>query len=197
MSTTFAPSAWPSPVPLSSGAPWRFARELPPTASAAERPALQWLMARHGSYSGAPMLAVYAALCAPVLGIGGAFWWLGGPAVLPLAGLELLALGAALWVCSRHVADAETITLAARELRVEHRCGRAVQRAAIRAEWVRVEPEHGERSLVELSGQGQRVRVGRYVRPEQRMALARELRLALRRECSRPAAGGGTLEQQR
>jgi uncharacterized membrane protein len=44
-----------------------------------------------------------------------------------------------------------------------------------------VEPEHGDGSLIELSGQGQRIVVGRFVRPELRRQLADELRWALRR----------------
>ena len=107
--------------------------------------------------------------------------------MLPLAGAELLALGAAFWICSRHAGDAETLTLAERELSVEHRFGRGVESAAFRAEWVRVEPVHGEGSLVEITGQGHRMRVGRYLRPELRMALAQELRQALRLECTRAA----------
>jgi len=46
---------------------------------------------------------------------------------------------------------------------------------------VRVEPELGDRSLIELSGQGRRIAVGRFVRPELRRQLADELRWALRR----------------
>jgi len=99
--------------------------------------------------------------------------------------IELSLLGLAFWTCSQHAHDAETVTLAARELQVESRFGRRVQRAAFRAEWVRIEPEHGEGSLVELSGQGQRMCIGRYLRPEQRAALARELRQALRSEYAR------------
>jgi uncharacterized membrane protein len=144
-------------------------------------------MARHTSFADGQLLTVYLSLCLLGLGIGAAFWWLGAPAVLPLAGVELLLLGMAFWVCSRHAGDAETITLAERELKVEHRFGRHVERASFRAEWVRVEPSHGERSLVELSGQAQRMRIGRYLRPELRLALARELRLALRRERTLPA----------
>ena len=45
---------------------------------------------------------------------------------------------------------------------------------------VRVEPQLSDRSLIEVSGQGRSVRVGRYVRPELRAALAREIRMALR-----------------
>jgi uncharacterized membrane protein len=56
---------------------------------------------------------------------------------------------------------------------------------------------HGEGSLVEITGQGHRMRVGRYLRPDLRTALARELRQALRQECARPAAQESKLELQR
>ena len=54
------------------------------------------------------------------------------------------------------------------------------ERAEFRREWVRIEPRAGDRSLIEVSGQGRSVRVGRYVNPELRLALAREIRMALR-----------------
>jgi len=198
MSTTLAPTAWPAPAPgpLPAGGAWRFARELR-APNGGDGTVLQWLMRRHNSFSRAQCLAVYGALSAVALAIGLGFWFAGAPAVLPLAGVELLMVGAAFWLCSRHSEDAETITLAERELRVEHRFGRGLDRADFRVEWVRVEPEHGEGSLIELSGQGRRMRVGRYLRPELRMALARELRLALRRECARPATPEAFVEQQR
>lgn len=192
MNSTFAPSPWPA----TGGSAWRFARELH-TPSGGAQAAVQWRMVRNASFVPGCMLAVFIALGTLALGIGAAFWWLGAPWVLPLAGAELLLIGAAFWVCSRHAGDAETITLAARELQVEHRCGRGVDRAAFRAEWVRVEPVHGEGSLVEIAGQGRRMRVGRYLRPELRTALARELRQALRLECTRPALQATQLESQR
>ena len=43
-----------------------------------------------------------------------------------------------------------------------------------------VEPKGGDGSLIEVSGQGRSVRVGRHLRPELRPALAREIRMALR-----------------
>ena len=197
MSITLTPTAWPAPGMPPSGGGWRFARELPAPQGDGGDSALQWLMTRHSSFSQARMVVVYAVLSVVALGIGVGFWFAGAPMVLPLAGIELMLLGAAFWLCSRHSSDAETITLAERALRVEHRFGRALERAEFRAEWVRVEPEHGEGSLIELSGQGRRVRVGRYLRPELRMALARELRLALRRECALPVSDDALVEQQR
>jgi uncharacterized membrane protein len=197
MSSTFAPRRWPAPAPTPPATAWRFARELQQQRNGALRSATQWRMARNSSFVPGCLLGVFIALCVVSLGIGAAFWWLGAPAVLPLAGAELLAMGVAFWLCSRHAADAETITLAERELNVEHRFGRGVESSAFRAEWVRVEPVHGAGSLVEISGQGQRMRVGRYLRPELRAALARELRQAVRLECSRPAAQETLLGQQR
>ena len=50
--------------------------------------------------------------------------------------------------------------------------------------WVRVEPADRDGSLIELSGEGRHIAVGRFVRPELRPALADELRAALRRSTS-------------
>jgi uncharacterized membrane protein len=184
MSSTFAPRSWPAPARAPGTAAWRFARE---QRSGVDRSTMQWHMARHGSFVRGCLPGLFVATCVVSLGIGAGLWWLGAPAVLPLAGAELLALCVAFWLCSRHAGDAETITLAEHVLNVQHRFGRLVESADFRAEWVRVEPVHGEGSLVEVSGQGHRMRVGRYLRPELRMALARELRQALRLECMRPA----------
>ena len=197
MSSTFVPSPWPAPAPVPPSTAWRFAREFRQLHDGGNRAAMQWRMVRLSSFVPGCLLAVFIALSVVSLGIGATFWWLGAPAVLPLAGAELLALGAAFWLCSRHAGDAETITLAEHELKVEHRFGRGVESAAFRVEWVRVEPAHGEGSLVEITGQGRRMRVGRYLRPELRMALARELRQAVRLECTRAAAQETLLEPQR
>jgi uncharacterized membrane protein len=55
-----------------------------------------------------------------------------------------------------------------------------LERAEFERQWVRVEPKSGDLSLIELSGQGRSIEVGRFVRPELRQVLAREIRKALR-----------------
>ena len=55
-----------------------------------------------------------------------------------------------------------------------------MERAEFRRDWVRVEPGAADNSLIELSGQGRKVQVGRFVRPELRPMLASEIRRALR-----------------
>ena len=123
---------------------------------------------------------VYASLCMVSLAIGAVFWSIGATLVMPFAWGELLVVGAAFWVYARHATDGEKISLQGAQLVVELETAGKLERAEFNREWVRVEPRTGDRSLIEVSGQGQTVQVGRYVRPELRPALAREIRMALR-----------------
>ena len=151
------------------------------TVSVSEGGSVQWLLKRNCSLAPRQVLAFYLSLCVLSLGIGVFFWWHGATLVLPFAWLEVLALGAALLVYARHAADSDRIHLHDGRLVVERASGGRVERVEFTPEWVRVEPEHGDRSLVRLSGQGRRIAVGRFVRPELRRHLASELRWALRR----------------
>jgi uncharacterized membrane protein len=155
---------------------WRFARVL--EEGGASR--VEWLLKRNCSMTPGQVFAIYLSLCAVSLLIATAFAWLGATPVLAYAGIELLLVGAALLVYARHAADQESITLADGTLTVSHRHGPRTDRTEFRAAWVRVEPSAGDRSLVELSGDGLQARVGRYLRPEWRLSLAQELRAALR-----------------
>jgi uncharacterized membrane protein len=100
--------------------------------------------------------------------------------VLPFAWLELLAVGVAFLMYARHATDGERIELQAGRLVVELENGGHRERVEFLPDHVRVEPEASDRSLIQVSGQGRSVKVGRYVRPELRAALAREIRMALR-----------------
>lgn len=159
--------------------------------SAGER-SVQWLLKRNCSTTPRQMMGLYASLCGVSLIIGLFFWWQGATLVMPFAWLEIVAVGAALLVYSRHATDSERIRLLPGRFTVEHLSGRHVERAEFSPAWVCVEPQHGDRSLIELSGQGQRIAVGRFVRPELRRQLAEELRWALRRWQFMPAAGSDT-----
>jgi uncharacterized membrane protein len=183
MTATIAPSAW--SVPASVGASgWRFGREF----EHGGRRALQWVLRRNCSMEPRHLLMVYLSLCALAMVVAGASWMLGAHFVFGFAGFELLVVGVALLVYARHAADRETITLAGGGLVVEHQFGQRIERAEFRAAWVCVEPARAQGSLVELSGEGRRMRVGRYLRPELRLPLANELRRAVRAEGVAPAA---------
>jgi uncharacterized membrane protein len=142
--------------------------------------AIHWFLRRNCSVSPAQLGWLYASLCVVSLGIGTFFWFQGAVMVLPFAWLELAAVGVAFLAYARHAADGEHILLQGRRLVVETESGGRTERAEFNRDWVRVEPGADDRSLIEVSGQGRRVIVGRYLRPELRPALAREIRQALR-----------------
>lgn len=123
---------------------------------------------------------MYGSLCVVSLGIGLWFWQMGARLVLGFAWIELLALGLAFLFHARHAADGEQISLHGGRLVVELEQAGRLHRAEFDSHKVRVEPRADERSLIELSGQGRTIQVGRYVRPELRPVLAHEIRMALR-----------------
>ena len=112
--------------------------------------------------------------------IGLFFWLRGATLVLTFAGLELALVGLAFLAYARHATDGEWISLQGPNLVVELETAGRRERAEFARQWVRVEPKSGDHSLIELSGQGRSVEVGRFVRPELRQVLAREIRRALR-----------------
>jgi uncharacterized membrane protein len=177
MPATLAPRHW-SQMPSASRV---FGREVVMHGLPGAPAALQWLLRRNCSIAPLQLGQVYLSLCAVSLVISGLFFWQGAPWVLAFAGVELMAVGLAMLVFARHAADKETLTLVGGLLQVEQCIGSRVSRADLDADWVTVEPAAGQGSLVKLSARGQTVRVGRFLRPELRAALAQELRFALRR----------------
>lgn len=144
--------------------------------------AIHWFLGRNCSVTPAQLGWLYASLCVVSLGIGTFFWFQGAVMILPFAWVELAAVGVAFLVYARHAADREHILLQGRRLVVELENAGRLERAEFDRDWVRVEPAVDDRSLIELSGQGRRMSVGRYVRPELRPVLAQEIRRALREE---------------
>lgn len=139
-----------------------------------------WHLKRHCSLRPAQLAWFYVSLCLMSLGVATFFWAQGATLVMVFAWIELLAVGAAFLLYSRHAADAEKIVLQDGRLVIELETAGRTQRAEFNREWVRVEPVDGDGSLIQVSGQGRSVQVGRHVRPELRPALAREIRFALR-----------------
>ena len=141
---------------------------------------VQWLLRRNCSVTPSQLLGLFVSLSVVSLGIATFFWFQGATLIMPFAWAELLAVGAAFLVYARHARDGEKISLEGGQLVVELETAGRLQRAEFNREWVRVEPKDGDGSLIEVSGQGRSIRVGRHLRPELRPALAREIRFALR-----------------
>lgn len=179
MTATVASSPW-SRAAAAAPAVWRFARVVDEGAESHAAPRLEWLLRRNCSLTPAQLFGVYLSLCTVSLVIALGFAWQGASPVLAFAGIELVLVGIALLIYGRHAADHERITLAGDRLAVLHQRGGHVDERQFRAAWVRVEPLTSDRSLIELTGDGQSSRVGRYLRPELRQPLAQELRSALR-----------------
>lgn len=141
---------------------------------------VHWFLKRNCSITPAQLGWLYLSLCVVSLGIGSFFWIRGATLVMPFAWGELIVVGIAFLAYARHATDGEKISLQGAQLVVELENAGRLERAEFDREWVRVEPKAGDRSLIEVSGRGRTVQVGRYVRPELRPALAREIRMALR-----------------
>jgi uncharacterized membrane protein len=182
MNTSVAPAPWPRAAGIAPSA-WRFGKLVDDDGA----PRVEWLLKRNCSITPKQLFAVYLSMCAVSLAIALGFTWAGASPVLAFAGVELLLVGAALLIYARHATDQERITLAGEALSVEHQHGPQTERSEFRAAWVRVEPLSGDRSLIEVAGDGHSARIGRYLRPELRQSLAQELRAALRTR-GRPAA---------
>jgi len=142
--------------------------------------AIQWQLRRNCSVTPAQLGWLYLSLCVLSLGIGVFFWMQGATLVLAFAGLEIAFVGLAFLAYARHATDGEWISLQGASLVVEKESAGRRERAEFSRQWVRVEPKSGDHSLIELSGQGRSIEVGRFVRPELRQVLAREIRKALR-----------------
>ena len=141
---------------------------------------IHWFLKRNCAVTPVQLGWFYLSLCVVSLGIAGVFWSQGATLILPFAWVELAAVGAAFLAYARHAADGERISLQGGRLVVELENAGRLERAEFDREWVRVEPVAGGRSLIEVSGRGRSVSVGRYVRPELRPVLAQEIRRALR-----------------
>jgi uncharacterized membrane protein len=172
MSASTSPASWPAARVARPVDGWRFGV---PAAGGVE-----WTLKRNCSITPAQLLAAYGGLCVLSLGVAGFFWLQGARLVMPFAWCELLAVAAAMLAFARHAGDRERIALSDGRLLVETSDGGRVERIEFAQDAVRVETGRDERSLIELTGRGERIAVGRHVRPELRPWLAAELRDALR-----------------
>lgn len=144
--------------------------------------ATHWTFKRNCSVTPKQVAAFYLPIAVVSLTIATGFWLQGIKMVMPFAWLELLALGTALLVFARHASDKEELLLTAEKLEVSWLDGPRLQTLATSPQWVRIEQQGQDgRGLVSLHSQGQRIDIGRYVRPERRAGLARELKQALLR----------------
>jgi uncharacterized membrane protein len=173
MSADFSPST----SARSGRSPWFFGIE---STTGQSGWSVEWVLKRNCSMAPGQLFGLFLALCVVSLGIASFFWFQGAKLVMPFAWLELIAVGGAFLVYARHAADQEMIALSKGSLTVRNTSGNVTETVCFVPEWVSVEPVTGDESLIQLSGQGRKIEVGRFVRPELRRQLAKELRQAVR-----------------
>ena len=140
------------------------------------------LLKRNCSISPGGMLRVFGLLALGSVGIATGFALAGAWLILPFAGLEVLALGAAFVVTARHAADFERIEVSNGRLTVEISEADRVDRYVLdpRVAKLRLEKDEGYGARVLLRAPGRDVEVGRHLDPEARMEFAAELKKRLR-----------------
>ena len=149
--------------------------------------AAEFVIRSNRSLSPAGNRLFFAAMAAVSFSIAGAFAASGAWLVLPFAGLEMLALGAALVLCGRRAAAREIVRVAARtvDVRIERprrapvlwRCPRPWARACLERAAVAGHP-----SRLLLRAHGRSLAIGACLTDAERAGLARALNAALARE---------------
>ena len=140
------------------------------------------LLKRNCSISPGGMLRVFGLLALGSVGIATGFALAGAWLILPFAGLEVLALGAAFVVTARHATDFERIEVSNGRLTVEISEADRVDRYVLdsRVAKLRLEKDEGYGARVLLRAPGRDVEVGRHLDPEARVEFAAELKKRLR-----------------
>lgn len=123
-----------------------------------------------------------AALFCLVVALGWALFgaWL----ILPFAGVEVAALGAALVWSARRVGDYERICLGEGKLTVEIRESSHVSYYEFNPLWARVVSAGSDRgAIVSVRSHGRDLQIGRYLSDDGRRLLTTELQRRLRAAC--------------
>jgi uncharacterized membrane protein len=129
------------------------------------------------------LLRVYAGMAAFVLAVGTGCAMVGLPLVLPFSGIEVLVLGAALYVSARRAAVREVIRIGGASVIYERGLRSAEQRVEFHRHWARVVLQQNrsgwQPSRLLLRSHGREVEAGSFLEEGERLALARMLRHAL------------------
>ena len=136
------------------------------------------VLRRNCSISPSGLLRVFALVAAATLAIGAGFAAVGAWLILPFAGIEVLALGAAFLLNGRHAADFERIEYLPGRLSVEVARAEQTARHELDSQAARVSVQ-GQRVLLRQRD-GMTVEVGRHLGARARAELAAELARRLR-----------------
>jgi len=150
-----------------------------------ERPGSGWriVLQPNRSISWHGTIVFYLILAAVSFTVAGGLAVLGYWLVLPFAGLEMIALAAALYAAARYCWQREVISVDSEGIRIERGHRRPGEPLDLPRLWSRAElecPSHPWRpSRLLIRGGGSEVEVGRFLNEEERVRLAESLRRVL------------------
>jgi uncharacterized membrane protein len=120
------------------------------------------------------LLTVFGSLALFSVVIAAGFAMAGAWLIIPFAGVEIAALGAAMWMILRRAGDFERLVFSGDRILIEVRERGLAQQHEFHRVWARLVT--GEAGSVALRSHGRTVEIGRYCGAEGRRALAQELR---------------------
>ncbi|MEN8107118.1 MAG: DUF2244 domain-containing protein [Pseudomonadota bacterium] len=139
----------------------------------------RWVIRPNQSLSWRGALKVYLVIALCCLGIGLAFAMHGFWPVLPFAGLEVVVLGAAFYLCVSRSQIREVVTVNADMVIVEKGRRQPREHWECPRVWARVVLEHSPivwyPSRLAVAFQGRQVEIGRFLNEAERLELASEL----------------------
>jgi uncharacterized membrane protein len=131
-------------------------------------------------------IRVYTAIASVCLGIGIAFALHGFWTVLPFAGLEILVLGAAFYLCLTRSQIREVVSVNASVVTVEKGRQTPEERWECPRAWARISLQQPHiawyPSRLAIAFQGRQVELGAFLNEEERRALAAELQQVIHRD---------------
>jgi len=136
------------------------------------------------SLTGKGKLVFFIVVALVSLGIASVFAFVGAWMVLPFAGLEIAALGFAIYLMHRSENDYEQIAMHGDRLHVERCQHNRMVRSEFQCYWAQVilkSVASGRDCRLFVRSHGRQVEVGHYMNTEQRIELARELKMQLSR----------------
>lgn len=130
-------------------------------------------------------MLVYSGIATVTISIGVFFYIMGLTLILPFSGIEVLALGLALYVCARRGELQEVISIDKDHIIVEQGRHHPERRAVFQRIWAKVVLEQPWNSWYPsrllIRSHGQQLEIGRFLNEQERQGLAQELYAALRK----------------
>lgn len=131
------------------------------------------------SMSWQSLMLVYAGIAAVTLTIGVSFYLIGLTLILPFSGIEILALGVALYISASRGAEQEVILIDSDTIVVERGRKHPETREVFQRAWATVVLERSWNSWyperLMIRSHGRQVEIGKFLNEQERQGLALEL----------------------